>query len=220
MVAEGHRLGGLQVREAGHDGVGVRVRLGDERALERLDLLDGEAELLARPEPHVERDLVVARARGVEPAGGRADLLMQARLDVHVHVLERRVEREVPRAPFGEDLVEALEDGGGVGAGDDARLSQHGGVRLRAHDIVFDEPHVGVDRSVDPRHDGVRRSGEAAAPHGISRAAGRGVGGFRWGIGLGLLLGACLARGGFGLGPGRSAGRPGRARPRGRFRGT
>ena len=38
VVAEGHRLGRLQVGEARHQGVGVRLGLGEEGALQRLDL--------------------------------------------------------------------------------------------------------------------------------------------------------------------------------------
>ena len=38
VVAEGHRLGGLQVGEARHQGVGVGLGLGQQRLLQRVDL--------------------------------------------------------------------------------------------------------------------------------------------------------------------------------------
>ena len=51
---------------------------------------------VAQPQPHVGRDLVVARAAGVQALAGIADQRGQARLDVEVHVLE--VERPGERA--------------------------------------------------------------------------------------------------------------------------
>ncbi len=44
MVAEGHRLGGLQMGEAGHHGIGIGRRLFDQRHLQighlAVDLVD------------------------------------------------------------------------------------------------------------------------------------------------------------------------------------
>ena len=69
MMAERHRLRALQMREARHHGRGVLERLLGERALivaeQRMDVVDP----VAHPQPEVGRDLVVARARGVQPAG-------------------------------------------------------------------------------------------------------------------------------------------------------
>jgi hypothetical protein len=86
VVAEGHRLGRLQVREAGHQRVRVRLGLGQQGALQRLDLADGAVAGVTNPKAEVERHLVVARARGVQPPGRRADQLAQPRLHVHVDV--------------------------------------------------------------------------------------------------------------------------------------
>ena len=88
MVAEGDRLRRLQVREARHDGGGIFLGAVDQGRLQvgqhRLQPVDG----VAHPQPDVERHLVVARARGVQPAAGRADQLGQPRLDVEMDVLE------------------------------------------------------------------------------------------------------------------------------------
>jgi hypothetical protein len=68
MMAEGHRLGRLQVGEARHDRVGMLrpCRKGlislVSAASVRPSSLDPEAE--------IERHLVVARACGVQPPGG------------------------------------------------------------------------------------------------------------------------------------------------------
>ena len=78
MVAEGDRLGRLQMGEARHDGRGMFVGAwrasascsSCELAVERVDRV-------ADPEAEIGRHLVVARARGMEPAGRRADQLLE-----------------------------------------------------------------------------------------------------------------------------------------------
>ena len=93
-MAEGDRLRALQMREAGHDGVGEGLGLRGQRELQgaqlAVDLVDG----VAHPEAEIGRHLVVARARRVQPPGRIADQLAQARLDVHVDVFERARELE------------------------------------------------------------------------------------------------------------------------------
>ncbi len=95
MMAERHRLRRLQMGEARHHGGGVLERLLGERALiggERgIDLVDR----VAHPQPEIGRDLVVARARGMQPAGRRPDQLGEPALDIHVDVLERALEGEL-----------------------------------------------------------------------------------------------------------------------------
>ena len=72
MMAEGHRLRALQMREARHHRVGMRpapsrrAPLAGARAAASI-VVDG----VAHPEPEVGRDLVVARARRVQPPGRR-----------------------------------------------------------------------------------------------------------------------------------------------------
>ena len=69
-------------------------RARDQRLLERrerrIGLVDGVADI----EPEVGRDLVVARARGVQPPGGGPDQLAEPALDIHMNVLERALEIE------------------------------------------------------------------------------------------------------------------------------
>ena len=76
-------------------------------AVERVDRV-------AHPEPEVGRHLVVARARGVQPAGGRPDQLGEPALDIHVDVLERAREGEGPRLDLDSDRVEPASDRFGV----------------------------------------------------------------------------------------------------------
>ena len=93
-MAEGDRLRALHMGEAGHDGARVGKRLFGQRMLEisqpRVDAVD----LVAHPELEVGGHLVVARARGVQPARGRPDQFGQPALDVHMDVFEGALELE------------------------------------------------------------------------------------------------------------------------------
>ena len=114
MMPERHRLRGLQMREARHDGCGMRQRLFGERALiagqRRVDVVDR----VAHPKLEVGRDLVVARARRMQTPGRRPDQLREPRLDVHMDVFERPLEAELARLHLGQDGIQAVGDGPGV----------------------------------------------------------------------------------------------------------
>ena len=51
---------------------------------------------VAHPQPEIGRHLVVARARGVQPAGRLADQLGEPALHVHVDVFERALNENLP----------------------------------------------------------------------------------------------------------------------------
>ena len=65
---------------------------------------------LADEQPEIGRHLVVARAGGVEPAGGIADQLLQPMLDMHVDVFERRILVQLARFDLRRDLQQPLVD--------------------------------------------------------------------------------------------------------------
>ena len=67
---------------------GERALIASER---RIDLIDG----VAHPEPEIGGDLIVARARGVQPPRGRPDQLGKPALDVHMDVLKRALKGEL-----------------------------------------------------------------------------------------------------------------------------
>ena len=94
MMAEGHGLRGLQMGEARHHGRGMFQRAGDQRLLERPQRRIGLVDRVADIEPKIGRDLVVARARGVQPARGGADQFAKPALDVHMDIFERALEFE------------------------------------------------------------------------------------------------------------------------------
>ena len=111
VVAEGHRLGGLQMGEAGHHRPGMDECLLGERALvggrARVEPVDG----VAYPQPEIGRDLVVARARRVQPPGRRPDQLGQTRLDVHMDIFQCPLELESAALHLRKDRVQAADDG-------------------------------------------------------------------------------------------------------------
>ena len=76
MVAKGHGLGRLQMGEARHHGPRMRFGLFGESALQIGHLAIDLVERVAHPQAHVGRDLVVARARRVQPAGSGTDPLL------------------------------------------------------------------------------------------------------------------------------------------------
>src|SRR5579885_3415413 len=138
-----------------------------KRQLQFAQLLIERIAGLADPEAEIERDLIVARARGVEPPGGRPDELGKARLDIHVNVFERAREFGGARLDLAPDLLEAAGDRFPVLFRDDARFDEHGGVRLRTLNVLLGKPIVEANRRVDFLHDRVRAACEPAAPHFI-----------------------------------------------------
>ena len=154
-------LGALQVRVAGHRPVLVALGELHEHALEVLQLLERPERVRAREHGHVGRDLVVARAGGVELAADRADDLRQAALDRHVDVLVVVAERERPAVELGLDAVEAAQQRVAVGVGDDPGGGEHPGVGARLLDVVGPEPVVEPDRGVQLPEDGMLGLGES-----------------------------------------------------------
>ena len=152
VVAEGHRLGRLKVREARDQGVGVGGGLPHQGALQRLDLADGAVAGLADPEAEIERDLVIARTRRVQAPGRWADQLAQPGLDVQVNVLEFLPEGELSGLDLGLDVVQALLDLRLVGGGDDPGGGQHGGMGARSGQILPRHAPVEPDGDLNGLH--------------------------------------------------------------------
>src|SRR3546814_7891177 len=94
MMAERHRLRDLKMREARHDAAGMFVGARQQSGLNRPQPRVDARARGAHPQAEVGRDLVVARTRGVEAAGGFADQLLEPCLDGHVDVFERQIRSE------------------------------------------------------------------------------------------------------------------------------
>src|SRR5690242_7150829 len=96
MVTESHRLPDLKMGEAGHDRGAVLFRLCDQRCLKRHDLAVEPVDRVTYPQPEVRRDLIVARARSVQPPRWRADHLGKPRLDIEMDILMLDAEGKFP----------------------------------------------------------------------------------------------------------------------------
>ena len=164
VVAEGDRLRGLEVGEAGEHGVGLALGDGEDHVLQRTDRLRDVVERLAQAEPHRGGDLVVARSPGVQALAGVADPLGEHRLDVHVHVLERRSPLEATRLDVGEDVLEPGDDGVAIRFAQHPDLGEHGRVGDGAPDVVAGKPAIEAHRLGEPLDQCVGRLGEPARP--------------------------------------------------------
>ena len=107
MVAEGHRLRRLQMGEARHDRRGAVQRLLRQRG-HAAPRAAGRASSMrvAHPEPEVGRDLVVARAGGVQPAGRAARRSRQAATSTFMWMSSSALEKvNVPVLDFAADSL-------------------------------------------------------------------------------------------------------------------
>ncbi len=62
----------------------------------RIEIVDA----IADPEAEIRRHLIVARTRGVQSSGGRADQFRQAAFDVEMNIFQRTLEGEGARLDF------------------------------------------------------------------------------------------------------------------------
>jgi len=87
IVAEGSRLGPLEVGIAGHDGLQIGLCLFDQYLLQIQDLPDDDRDLLLHIEPEIHRHLVISAAGGMQALARVADAGGKHRLDIHVDIL-------------------------------------------------------------------------------------------------------------------------------------
>ena len=87
-MAEGDRLGGLQMRVARHQKRGVLSGLIEKRLLQSLEIAIERRNRATQPQAQIGCDLIVARARGVQPPGGIANQGLEPRLDIHMDVFK------------------------------------------------------------------------------------------------------------------------------------
>ena len=164
MVAEGHRLRRLQVGEARHHRARrARSASPSSAAWSAPRCASARSHRVAHPEAEVGRDLVVARARGVQPAARLADQLGQPRLDVQVDVLEPSRNASSPASISRRDPLEAVQDPAASAA---ATMPQRPacGRAPRSPRCPGPQPLVEADRGVNLLHEGCRAGPEMAAP--------------------------------------------------------
>jgi hypothetical protein len=145
VVADGHRLSVLEVGVAGHHPTGVIGGLRRQSLHGRghgVDLLAGGG---AAVEAEVERDLVVARAPGVQRRACWRDL-GQPSLDRGVDVLVRVGQLELAVLQLTRDAAKATFDGRQLRTSDDSGGGKPARVRDAAGDVVRVELEVDLQR--------------------------------------------------------------------------
>src|SRR3984893_17566282 len=106
MMTEGDRLRRLQMGKPRHHACRMGERLFGKRRLQAVQLLIERADGVANPEAEIERDLIVARARGVRtPRRRGSDYLSKPSLDIHMNIFERARKIERSRLDFAGDFV-------------------------------------------------------------------------------------------------------------------
>src|SRR5690606_2656328 len=168
VMAECHRLRGLQVSEAGHDSSGMLFGAVEECRDQPQEGGFGPLQFLLDPEPEIDRHLVVARTGGVQPAGRRSDQFCKARLDIHVNVLKARGESEFSVLYLPQDRLEPVGDLPLILGRNDALFRQHFGMGQRSADVLGVELAVEADRGVYRFHDGVGARGKSSTPHAVA----------------------------------------------------
>ena len=150
--------------EAGHHRFGMLVRSFDQHPLECADRIDRLVAGIAHPQPEIGRDLVVARARRVQPSRRRPDQLRKPASRRSCGCPRARAARERRRAHIRRRSGPGLRGSRGVRFGDDPLLAQHRRMRLRRRNVLPPQALVEADRRVDARHQLVRSAPEPAAP--------------------------------------------------------
>src|SRR5262249_35049202 len=110
VVGGEDRLCPLEVRVAGQDDVAVSLGGVEQRRLQVEQKTVHPIDGVARPQPDVGDDLVVAAAAGVQLAADVAEFLDEGAFDVRVDVFEFDGEGEVAALDAAGDLVEGGDD--------------------------------------------------------------------------------------------------------------
>ena len=149
VMGQGDRLRLLQVGEPGHEGLrvcGHHVVEGLQQALYQFVRL---LYLIPGIEPHVEGDLVIAAAPGVQLLAELPDPLSQHRFHEAVHILAGLVHGQGAGLDILQDALQSLPDAGALLLREDARLFQGPHMRETPPDILGEKPLVKSDRCVE-----------------------------------------------------------------------
>ena len=121
---------------AGHHHIAELLTPGYQRPLHTPEGSDSVVDDLLGVHAHIQGDLVVAGAPGVQAAGGGADELVQPAFNVHVQVFQRGVPGEAIRLDLLPHPFQAIHDEFGVFTGDRPCSGEHFGMGDRAGNIL------------------------------------------------------------------------------------
>ena len=105
MMAESHRLGRLQMRETGHNRIGMGFGFIYQDAHKGMNLGADMVERVTHIKPKIGRHLVIARARRMQPPGCLTDNLSQPCLNIHMNIFKRARKIKCAGINFRFDLV-------------------------------------------------------------------------------------------------------------------
>ena len=164
MVGKQHRLRRLDVGRARQDRFPVAIGQPDQRPFHLEDGFVEPVDRAPQPQAQVRRDLIVARAPGVEPPGERPDACLQCRLEVHVDVFQRRIPADRTGLDVGPQRVKARDERRHVLFGEQPGPAQAVHVGYRTRDIVQRQGTVELDRPREVGHSLVGGTAESPAP--------------------------------------------------------
>ena len=176
VMAEQQRLGVLEMGASRHRCALDLQGAGQQHVHQLQHLFTDRAGLVPDVQPDQGGDLVIAGTAGAQLA---AELLprplQQAALEGGVYVLVLRGRGEGAGGDIGGELVQRCLHAGQLVDGQQPGGVQHGGVGLRAAQIVRGQGPVEV-RGHRERRQGIRGTGaEAPAPEGGALCGGRGI---------------------------------------------
>jgi hypothetical protein len=168
-VRNQHRLGALQMRVAGHDGLARCMCVVDEGARPRSQAFNHLLNLGANIEPQIGRDLFIAAAPGVQLESQRTDPLHHRQLDVMVDVFGGRMiaHRRFPRVRrvVRSNRVQRRPQLRCFTHSQNSGCAKGGRVRLAGGYLFREEPPVENNRSLPLFEVPVERLPKAARPH-------------------------------------------------------
>ena len=145
VVAERHRLRDLEVREAGHRRVGVRLCHVEQAVLKGNDEFEDVVDGFPQPQTDVGCHLIIAAAARVQALTRVAHERGQAFFDIEVDVLVIEIPLKRPARDFIRDLRHAAFDVGEVFPGENSLSGEHPGVGKRSPDVL--RRHAAVEKN-------------------------------------------------------------------------
>jgi len=156
IVRQKNRLRLLQMRVAGHDGGDFLFGHADQLLLERIEQADQPVRLVAQVQPNIQRDLIVAAARGMQFCARVSGAPDQLFFNGHVNVFVGGVENKTTLFHIGPDAFQPADDRLRVCAGNDARISQHRRMGNRTFNVMTIQAAVNMKGAGKALHAGSR----------------------------------------------------------------
>ncbi len=164
MVAEGNRLGGLQVGKAGHDGVCLALGQVQQASLQAGQFLGNHVDFIAQVQADIGGHLIIPAAAGMQFLAGDADAVGQPGFDVHVHVFQADGPLEATGLDVFLHAFQAVDDLVALGVSQHTHFRQHGGMGDRAGNIMVIQALIKTHRGGEAFNKGIGRLAEAATP--------------------------------------------------------